>query len=146
MEIGSNVHWKILTDSCTGFVYDSTVSDWFCAYLGQQVTLVRTPPNPSRVSGARLLRSEQRRSDQEPESGNSDKSSQCSIAYSNESQFLVVCESSVKEVATRMDSKDLEAIAFRPNLVISGGSSFQEDNWSELWIDDQRFEVSITIV
>ena len=41
---------------------------------------------------------------------------------------------------------EVDAMRFRPNLVISGGVPFAEDNWSGLKIGSNHFMVSSTFI
>jgi uncharacterized protein YcbX len=56
---------------------------------------------------------------------------------------LIVSEASVKEVNSRLKKgeKEVNAATFRPNLVIKGGSPYQEDEWQKIVIGDQIFKV-----
>jgi len=70
----------------------------------------------------------------------------CSIAFANESQFLLVSRASVEDVKERVPNNrfgvELSFENFRPNLVIEGGQAYQEDDWQEISIGDQYFVAS----
>lgn len=76
------------------------------------------------------------------------------ISFSNESQLLLVSEASVVEVEKEMNFETdgtqqtqqiqkqfLSWRSFRPNLVISGGFSFQEEEWKTIKISGQKIDL-----
>jgi uncharacterized protein YcbX len=158
--------------SCVGLVYSKNINNWFSRFIGVSCSLVRLPIEAGtptclsqeyRISGARQLRSAQRRKQQAPSlashvaTPSTQTAQQCTISYSNESQFLIVCTASVKYLQNLMYSdlqlpsanrdsvggKDIlvGVDSFRPNLVIRTTTPFEEDTWRSLTVDNNHFEV-----
>lgn len=155
-----------------GYSYPPFINDWFTRFLGAPCSLIRTPLNPTRVAGGRAHRATTMRSSPATNNNNNDNTtatsthsseppSSCpwngnaSIAYSNESQFLFVSESSVEDVNQRVqqqqqsnnNKKTITATtitprSFRPNFVVRGGTAYQEDQWKQVTIADQQFTVN----
>ncbi|PRP81901.1 hypothetical protein PROFUN_10609 [Planoprotostelium fungivorum] len=137
------INLSVCGDDCGGFVYPNSTNQWFSSYLDTNVKLVRTSEEKTnRYAGDRNKRSIMRRNGLQE----SVMDSPCPlINFSNESQYLIVCEASVEDVKKRMEERDvstkISAATFRPNLLISGGSPFQEDSWKNLVIGDHVFEI-----
>ncbi|KMT00618.1 hypothetical protein BVRB_9g219130 [Beta vulgaris subsp. vulgaris] len=73
-----------------------------------------------------------------------------SLSFVNEAQFLLISEASVLDLNNRLRSKtsqslqaqvpQVSAMRFRPNLVISGGEPYAEDQWRRIRIGSKYFE------
>lgn len=71
------------------------------------------------------------------------------LNFVNEAQLLLVSEESVSDLNHRLKSikqegsvglpMEVDAMRFRPNLVISGGDPYVEDSWSGLKIGNNHF-------
>ncbi len=54
--------------------------------------------------------------------------------------YLVISQASLDELNSRMQER-LPMDRFRPNIVVAGGTAFQEDQWQEIRIGDARFSL-----
>jgi uncharacterized protein YcbX len=55
------------------------------------------------------------------------------ITFADCAPFLIVNETSLHDVSSRLDGEDMDVTKFRPNIIVSGAeSSWEEDYWSEL--------------
>ncbi|HMW97140.1 MAG TPA: MOSC domain-containing protein [Flavobacteriales bacterium] len=54
--------------------------------------------------------------------------------------YLIMSEASLDDLNGRMD-RSIPMDRFRPNIVIAGGSAFQEDGWKEIRIGTTRFSL-----
>nr|KAG5704222.1 hypothetical protein BaRGS_012510 [Batillaria attramentaria] len=61
-------------------------------------------------------------------------------AFSDWCSYLVTTEESLAAVNERL-KEPVVMRRFRPNIVVSGGPAFDEDNWSELQIGDATFRM-----
>lgn len=129
---------KVCGDSCIGFQYSEEVNEWFSAVLRTECYLVRMAPVSNRISNGRDTKARIRRGEQ------LSQESLCPIAFSNESQFLVVSKASVEDVASRVKNSGFPIVAsgFRPNFVVGGGLAYQEDNWKSISIGDQHLNIT----
>lgn len=72
------------------------------------------------------------------------------LNFANEAQFLLISEESVSDLNDRLNSTvqedhsglltQIDPMRFRPNLVISGGTPYAEDKWTNLKIGNKYFE------
>ncbi|EFJ25003.1 hypothetical protein SELMODRAFT_173762 [Selaginella moellendorffii] len=110
--------------------YGAEISEWFTKALGLRCNLVRKG-----VENTRVCR--WRNPEHSPEGG--DK-----LSFANEGQFLLLSEASVEDLNARIATgakHRLETTQFRPNLVVSGGPAYEEDEWQSLSIGDAEFPV-----
>src|SRR5262245_52717906 len=84
--------------SCRGYQYANEVNEWFSSFLKTDCLLVRMTAVSNRISGGRAASSRQRRGEESVAKFNS---LSCPIAFSNESQFLIVSKASAEDVASR---------------------------------------------
>ena len=94
------------------------IDSWFTEFLGVPCSLVRMPaPKSSKKS------------------------------FSNESAFLLTSEKSLenvnREIAKRKKAADVKMSSFRPNLCLSGGYAFMDDDMELVQIGTQVFRVKL---
>lgn len=118
--------------------YDSKVNLWFTKAIGRPCALVRCFGSKNsycinknaRVSMCRDVQSK--------------------LNFVNEAQLLLISEESVQDLNNRIISNlnstcdpqqkiHIDPMRFRPNLLISGGEPFMEDNWKSLNIGKEYF-------
>lgn len=94
------------------------VSAWFAEKLDASCSLVFMPDTAHRPVDARYATGINSLSDGYP--------------------YLILSHASLEDLNGRM-AKALPMDRFRPNIVIKGGSAFQEDGWKEIGIGSARF-------
>lgn len=136
---------KLCGNRLEGNRYGEEVTTWFTEALGVPCTLVRKEPNVFPLKSQRG-RSISRQSD----------SSTRELSFANEGQLLLVSKASVDELNRRVAaalhvvddrSQDMisphsvDALRFRPNIVVSGADAHDEDTWQSVGICSQKFGV-----
>jgi len=96
------------------------MSAWFVEKLGSTCSLVFMPDAAHRPVDAKYARGETSLSDGFP--------------------YLIISQASLDDLNTRLDSH-VPMNRFRPNLVIAGGTPFQEDTWTSITIGTARFNL-----
>lgn len=63
------------------------------------------------------------------------------MAYQDFSSYHILSESSVEDLNRHINdsSKSVSTDFFRPNIVVSGVSAYDEDNWTKVYIGDAEF-------
>uniref|UniRef100_A0A0D9WT43 Molybdenum cofactor sulfurase n=1 Tax=Leersia perrieri TaxID=77586 RepID=A0A0D9WT43_9ORYZ len=115
--------------------YDDRVNTWFSEAIGRPCTLVRCSSSKYRSCTYTGLRDRPCRD------------TQSKLNFVNEGQLLLISEESISDLNRRLSSGNggckqkllVDAMRFRPNLVISGSSPYSEDNWKRLQIGDACF-------
>lgn len=146
-----NQSLRVCGDQCTGRSYGNKVNSWFSRVLGVSCALVRNDPEASQRS-ATLRESKTKSSGKEIDEK---LISVSKIAFSNESQFLVISQNSLEKLTDAMREKysnkeppkdfDLRKTVphsrFRPNFVLysKGGDPHWEDEVSRFQIGQQSF-------
>lgn len=62
------------------------------------------------------------------------------VSFADGYPYLIVQSSSLNYFNEKLETP-IEMIRFRPNIVLRGGSSFEEDNWSHLRIGEVEFKL-----
>ncbi|GAB2223609.1 hypothetical protein Droror1_Dr00017750 [Drosera rotundifolia] len=115
-------------DSCT-----EDIDGWFSKAIAQPCMLLRCSSSKyclNNMGSARVCRDVE-----------------SSLSFVNEAQFLLISEASLSDLNTRLCSKvtngrallQVSATRFRPNLVISGGKPYDEDEWTRIRIGNNAF-------
>lgn len=60
------------------------------------------------------------------------------LTFTDCAPVLVTSDASLKNVDARLPSEKVDMVKFRPNIVVSGEDSFDEDYWSELAVNGQN--------
>ncbi|XP_022149605.1 molybdenum cofactor sulfurase isoform X2 [Momordica charantia] len=117
--------------------YDKEVDAWFSAAIGRPCTLLRY------LSSSHYVSLDKR------DVVGSCRESRTRLNFSNEAQFLLISEESVSDLNDRLNSnvgKDIRRTSvrvnptrFRPNLVISGGRPYAEDEWRNIKIGNNKY-------
>ncbi|XP_006656363.1 molybdenum cofactor sulfurase [Oryza brachyantha] len=115
--------------------YDVKVNTWFSEVIGRTCTLVRCSSSKYRSRTYTGLRDRPCRD------------TQSKLNFVNEGQLLLISEESVSDLNSRLSSGKgdckkpllVDAMRFRPNIVISGPSPYSEDNWKKLQIGEACF-------
>lgn len=109
-------------DRCRARAVSSSADLWFSRFLGQPCRLVYLPEESVRPVDPKYASASDR------------------TAFSDGFPFLLVSENSLA-VLNREMQLDLPMARFRPNLVVSGCTGYEEDNWREISIGDISFRL-----
>ncbi|MEX1132792.1 MAG: MOSC N-terminal beta barrel domain-containing protein [Flavobacteriales bacterium] len=112
---------SVWSDSLSALHGDAAWDSWFSAHLERPVRLVYMPD------------SSERRSDE----GNAKGLTSLSDAF----PYLITSQASLDDLNARLPSP-IGMERFRPNLVVAGGTPFQEDVWTEITIGKVRFQLA----
>lgn len=122
---GSARRVTIWRDSVAAWEPDPAASAWFSQQLGRPLLLVcGDPAEPRPVSG--------------PGAVDEDV-----VSFADGYPVLLISEASLADLSARV-GRPIEMARFRPNLVVAGGSAFQEDGWSSVRIGGVPFAVAKT--
>lgn len=122
-----------------GSHYNDWLSDCFgykvvLAYLGSNVRQVlSTTSNKQQTSGSWLSSMTSMLPTSLGELGNEE---QKTITFADCAPFLIVSETSIKDVSKRLpDGEEFDISKFRPNIVVSGADEvWEEDYWAEMTV------------
>lgn len=115
--------------------YDDKVNTWFSEAIGRYCTFLRC--SSSRNSFCTST----------GKNGRLCRDTRSKLSFVNEGQLLLISEESVSDLNSRLSSSNgngkqhvlVDAMRFRPNIVISGSTPYREDNWKRLHIGDAYF-------
>ncbi|KAJ7535046.1 hypothetical protein O6H91_12G016300 [Diphasiastrum complanatum] len=126
------------------------ISQWFSKALGLPCTLVRRKLKSRKIHFRPdvLARNPFQRNGVDAEQAKE-------MGFANEGQFLLVSKASLDDLNRRLSFSDeqhrhddlknrshsIEASQFRPNIVVSGGKPYDEDNWQTMYINNAKFLV-----
>ncbi|MCC7502248.1 MAG: MOSC domain-containing protein [Flavobacteriales bacterium] len=117
---GANLTTRIWDDSVDTLVGDVAWSQWLSDRVGRSVRLVFMPNATNRITDVRYAESLTSLSDGFP--------------------YLIVSQASLDDLNARLE-EPVPMERFRPNLVITGGSAFQEDAWKKIAIGAVNFQL-----
>lgn len=122
---GSSQRVTIWRDNVAALEPDPLASAWFSQRLGRALRLVcGDPAAPRAVQG--------------PGARDGDV-----VSFADGYPVLLISEASLAELSARV-GRPVEMARFRPNLIVSGGTAHQEDDWSAVEIGGLRFDVAKT--
>jgi uncharacterized protein YcbX len=115
----------IWRDSVAALEPDPQASAWFSEQLGRPLQLVcGDPAEPRPVRGPGAVADDV-------------------VSFADGYPVLLISEASLADLSARV-GRPIEMARFRPNLVVAGGTAFQEDGWSQVQIGAVRFAVAKT--
>jgi len=118
--VGEVIHATIWNDRVETIEVDPRISKWFSTYLGLPCRLVSFPEkNPRAVDPQYKVKDEH-------------------VSLADAYPFLMIGQSSLDDLNYRLAHK-IPMNRFRPNFVFTGGSPYEEDNWREFSIGNNRF-------
>jgi len=113
---------QIWRDNVPALKYRGDVNDWFSKAIGIKCSLVYMPDSTKRKVNSYFAKDE-------------------IGSFADGYPFLITGEESLKDLNNRLTAP-LPMNRFRPNLVFSGGNSFDEDIWKKVRIGDIEFRVA----
>ena len=111
---------NIWDDTCEALVIDENIDKWFSKHLDINCRLVYMPDASLRVTDPRYA----------PEG--------CVTSFADAYPFLLISQASLDDLNSRLEMA-VPIDRFRPNIVISGGQPYQEDEMNELTINGVSF-------
>lgn len=130
--VEAQVRVKIWNDDVAAFDMGDLCAQWFSDFLGQRARLVRFDPDQRRLSDRRW-------------SG----AIEAENAFADGFPLLVAGTASLEEVNRRLHDRGHAPVAierFRPNLVIDGLPSHDEDHLDEICFDTDEGPVRVRLV
>jgi uncharacterized protein YcbX len=118
--VDAGVEVAIWDDTCTAEYVNDDVDQWFSAALGINCRLVYMPDDTRRITDQRYA----------PE----DSITSFADAY----PYLIIGQASLDDLNSRLQTA-LPMNRFRPNIVFSGGSPYQEDLMGNFIVGDVNF-------
>jgi uncharacterized protein YcbX len=118
---GKKIETDVWGNACVGIDQGEVISKWLTEYIGKECHLIIMSPDFKRGV-----------SEKYKVSGNE------AVGFADGFPFLLISEESLNELNSKLKDK-LQMNRFRPNIVISGGTSFQEDTWKKIKIGDVVF-------
>lgn len=110
----------IWDDTVKAFEVSKETSTWFSSMLNMPCKLVYFPEENERAVDNRYAHNNE------------------NVSLADGYPFLIIGEASLQDLNNRLE-KPVPMNRFRPNFVFSGGQPFEEDNWKEFLIGDNRF-------
>jgi len=120
---GEVIKTKVWESECEVVSQGEEASSWLSEFLGQKVFLTRMNPNFKR----HIKDKYKQRGDEV-------------TGFADALPFLLISEKSLEDLNEKLTEK-IPMNRFRPNLVVSGGTAFQEDNWKKIKINNTTIRV-----
>jgi uncharacterized protein YcbX len=111
---------SVWDDTCYGQLVDDSIDKWFTDTLGMEIRLVYMPESTRRFT--------------DPAYAPAGSITSFSDAY----PFLIIGQSSLDDLNDRLNNK-ISINRFRPNIVFTGGSPYQEDVINSFTINNIHF-------
>ena len=112
----------IWNDTVTAEYYPQEIHRWFTDALGVECRLVQMGDSRRAVDGEYAVRPDD------------------IVSFADAYPFLLIGEGSLADLNSRLD-EPVPMNRFRPNLVVSGSSPFDEDTWKRIRIGSTDFHV-----
>lgn len=117
--------WDILTvtvwdDHVVAIIVSDACNRWLTAALGFSARLVYLPDTSSRLADRNYAPFD------------------INVSFADGYPFLLIGQSSLDDLNTRL-AESVSIVRFRPNLVFTGGTPYEEDQWYELKIGNLAF-------
>ena len=137
-DLGDRIQVTVWNSQLIGEAYRGKVSEWFSEVIKRSCKLVRMPDHAKRHLSS-------------PFDSGSDV-----VSFADDFPLLLIGEASLYELNERIVNSNgseqnesgegtggrLQMNRFRPNLVVSGTASFEEDNWARVRIGEVEFRVA----
>ena len=119
----SQVEIQVFDAAGTGVIADTQVNDWFSNYLNVKCRLVFMSESSHR-----------------PVTANYGGSPGDEVSFADSCPLMMLSEATLDELNGKLDHA-IPMVQFRPNLVVSGCNSSQEDVWQRIRIGECEFEM-----
>jgi MOSC domain-containing protein len=116
----------VWSDECDALHINTAIDNWFSEVLGDDCQLVYLPDESPRYVDKEYAHDDEQ------------------TRFSDGFPLLLISEASLDDLNSRLDSdqeKPLTMKNFRPNIVVSGCASYDEDNWREFSVKQAQFSV-----
>jgi uncharacterized protein YcbX len=114
------VEAPVWDDVTSAYLVSTEANNWFSEALGQACRLVYMPEDEQRTTTGKT-------------SGRRQK-----VSFADEYPILMIGQASLDDLNSRM-AMPVPMNRFRPNLVFSGGTPFEEDSWHAFELGDKQF-------
>lgn len=121
---GEKIETEVWESKCVGIEQGQPIADWLTKFIGKNCKLIRMAPDFKR-SIKEKYKTE----------GNE------ITGFADAFSFLLISEESLNDLNSKLDEK-IPMNRFRPNIVISGGTPYQEDLWKKLKIGNIVFNIA----
>ena len=119
---GDSIKVKVWNDYVTGFLTAEEDHQWFSEILKRKIRLVAMLDESVRPVDSRyaITKTEE-------------------VSFADGYPFLIIGESALGKLNSKINSEPLKMDRFRPNFVFSGGEPHEEDSWKEFKIGNNHF-------
>lgn len=114
--LNSSVPVTVWGTECNGYLVGNDYNKWFSDKLGAKCRLVFMGNHERHIESNKMEK----------------------VSYADGYPFLILGQSSLDDLNSRLD-ETISINRFRPNLVFSKGSPFEEDQWGDFNIGDVEF-------
>jgi len=114
---------QIWDDEVIGQVVDENVSIWFSEILGMECDLVIMPESTERKLSPKYAVNNE------------------SVGFADAMPYLLIGQAALDDLNAKLDNA-VPMDRFRPNLVFSGGSAFEDDNWDKVQVGEAVFKIT----
>ena len=112
---------EVWSSRCAAQLMPVPINEWFSDVLGQALRLVQMPDTTRRAADGRYAPKAQY------------------VSFADGFPFLIIGQASLDDLNGRL-ADPLPMNRFRPNLVFTGGTPFEEDQWTDFHIGDVPFK------
>lgn len=119
---GTTCEVTVWRDTVAAVPVADAVSDWLSEQLNRHCRLVYMPPSTRRLVDTGYARQQE------------------TVSFADGFPVLLTTEASLQDFNRHLE-QPVEMLRFRPNLVVQGGSPWQEDNWKTIRIGELEFDV-----
>lgn len=113
----------IWEDEVNARLADKSISSWFSDFLGQTCELVYMPQTSRRQLKPKYAVNGE------------------AVSFADGMPYLLISQASLDDLNSRLQ-EPVSMDRFRPNIVIAGGTAFQEDEWDVVQIGNARFKIT----
>lgn len=110
-------------DTVTAVPAEEAVSAWLSEQLGRECRLVYMPESTRRLVDPGYAKNQE------------------TVGFADGFPMLLTSEASLQDFNRHL-SQPIEMLRFRPNLVVKGGTPWQEDHWKVIRIGELEFDVA----
>jgi len=121
--IGTQIEFQIHSYTAFGYVIDHPINEWLSNFTDLKCKLV-------------LLNKEEQRPVLSKHGGDKGET----VGFSDQAPILIISEASLNEINSRLEEK-IGMNRFRPNIVVSNCTPYEEDTWKEISIGDTRLRI-----